>query len=77
MKPQLPSKYPWKSSREPLGVRETQVEKQCSKTSKLTLQKFWHVLLRQFCQQLSESYPQSFLQNILLKCKNHLDLSVL
>jgi len=26
MKTELPSKYPWKSSREPLGVREPQVE---------------------------------------------------
>ena len=26
MKTQLPSKYPWKYSREPLGVREPQVE---------------------------------------------------
>ena len=29
MKTQLPSKYPWKSSREPLGVREPQVENPC------------------------------------------------
>jgi len=26
MKTQLPSKYPWKSSRDPLGVRETKFE---------------------------------------------------
>jgi len=31
MKSQLPSKYPWKSSREPPGVREPQVENPCSK----------------------------------------------
>jgi len=30
MKTQLPSKYPWKSLREPLGVREPQVENHCS-----------------------------------------------
>jgi len=29
MKTQLPSKYPWKSSREPLGGREPQVENHC------------------------------------------------
>jgi len=29
MKIQMPSKYPWKSSREPLGVREPQVENPC------------------------------------------------
>jgi len=27
MKTQLPSKYPWKSFREPLGLREPHVEK--------------------------------------------------
>jgi len=31
MKTQLPSKYPWKSSREPLGLREPHVENHCSK----------------------------------------------
>jgi len=30
MKTQLLSKYPWKSSREPLGVRELQVENPCT-----------------------------------------------
>jgi len=30
MKTQLPSKYPWKSSREHLRVREPQVENHCS-----------------------------------------------
>jgi len=29
MKTQLPSNYPWKTSREPLRVRETQVENPC------------------------------------------------
>jgi len=29
MKTEMPSKYPWKSSREPLGVHEPQVENHC------------------------------------------------
>ena len=37
MKTQLPSKYPWKSSREPLvGVRKPQVENHCFNTMDIT-----------------------------------------
>jgi len=35
MKTQLPSEYPWKPSREPLAVRESQVENHSSKIIKM------------------------------------------
>jgi len=35
MKTHLPCKYPWKSSREPLGVREPQIKNHWSKLSLL------------------------------------------
>jgi len=59
MKTQLPSKYPSKSSHEPLGVREPQVENLCPSVN-CTLFLLQNVLIEQKSNHLSE---QVFLFN--------------